>query len=181
MMAAVARQWFGAFMRPRAASDQWLIAGLAGWLEGQIVKGFQGRTELLYRSGPASHCLNASSLALLSVAATTTMACNVQLKAQHSTLNTLQPKAVSLPWTSSGSSGTRSAIVAYGRRWRERQTIYTLDDGAAPPLCPQGAGSATAWGRLMGTHALDPSGLLACKATAVKHPGTAASCSFKCH
>lgn len=53
MMAAVARQWFGAFMRPRAASDQWLIVGLAGWLEGQIVKGFQGRTELLYRSGPA--------------------------------------------------------------------------------------------------------------------------------
>jgi hypothetical protein len=51
MMAAMAKQWFGTFMRPRAASDEWLVIGLAGWLEGQIVKGFQGRTEILYRFG----------------------------------------------------------------------------------------------------------------------------------
>ena len=47
--AALARQWFGVFMRPRAPADAWLLAGLAGWLEGQFVRTFQGANELQYR------------------------------------------------------------------------------------------------------------------------------------
>jgi hypothetical protein len=48
-VAALARQWFGVFMRPRAPADAWLLAGLAGWLEGQFVRTFQGANELAYR------------------------------------------------------------------------------------------------------------------------------------
>ena len=47
--AALARQWFGVFMRPRTPADAWLLAGLAGWLEGQFVRTFQGANELAYR------------------------------------------------------------------------------------------------------------------------------------
>lgn len=36
-------------MRPRAPADAWLLAGLAGWLEGQFVRTFQGANELQYR------------------------------------------------------------------------------------------------------------------------------------
>ncbi len=53
------------------------------------------------------------------------------------------------------------------RRFREREAIFALDDGMAPPLCPLGP-PAGAWGRLLGTEALDPSGLAAWKATAVR-------------
>lgn len=54
------------------------------------------------------------------------------------------------------------------RRWRERQAIFALDDGCAPPLCPRGGGGT--WGRLLGTQQLDPSPLTALKATAVGLP-----------
>jgi hypothetical protein len=49
IVAALACQWFGVFMRPRAPADAWLLAGLAGWLEGQFVRTFQGANELAYR------------------------------------------------------------------------------------------------------------------------------------
>ena len=47
--AALARQWFGVFMRPKTPADAWLTAGLAGWLEGQFTRTFQGANELAYR------------------------------------------------------------------------------------------------------------------------------------
>jgi hypothetical protein len=46
---ALARQWFGAFMRPAAAVDQWLVDGLAGYLSDQYVRKFMGANELAYR------------------------------------------------------------------------------------------------------------------------------------
>lgn len=49
IVAALARQWFGVFMRPRTPADAWLLAGLAGWLEGQFVRTFRGANELSYR------------------------------------------------------------------------------------------------------------------------------------
>lgn len=57
------------------------------------------------------------------------------------------------------------------RRWRERQAIFALDDGCAPPLCPRGGGGT--WGRLLGTQQLDLSPLAALKATAVGLPPSA--------
>jgi hypothetical protein len=49
---ALARQWFGAWLRPRAPADEWLLEGLAGYLEDVYVRRFMGRNELLYRCGP---------------------------------------------------------------------------------------------------------------------------------
>ena len=52
------------------------------------------------------------------------------------------------------------------RRWREREAIFALDEGAAPPLSPLGPGGT--WGRLHSTEWLAASPLLAWKATAVQ-------------
>lgn len=46
---ALAEQWFGVFMRAKAPADNWLLMGLAGWLEDQFVKKFMGRNEYIYR------------------------------------------------------------------------------------------------------------------------------------
>jgi transcription initiation factor TFIID subunit 2 len=46
---AIARQWFGHFIRPATIDDAWLVEGLAGWLEDQFVQKYLGRTEVLYR------------------------------------------------------------------------------------------------------------------------------------
>lgn len=46
---ALARQWFGMWLRPRAPADAWLLEGLAGYLEDLFVRRFMGRNELLYR------------------------------------------------------------------------------------------------------------------------------------
>ncbi|GAB4818075.1 hypothetical protein N2152v2_005121 [Parachlorella kessleri] len=49
MARALARQWFGVFMRPAAPADAWLLDGLAGWLEEQYIKKYLGNNELQYR------------------------------------------------------------------------------------------------------------------------------------
>ncbi|KAG7671697.1 hypothetical protein Ndes2526B_g07413 [Nannochloris sp. 'desiccata'] len=46
---AIAKQWFGHFIRPATIDDAWLVEGLAGWLEDQFVKKYLGKTEVLYR------------------------------------------------------------------------------------------------------------------------------------
>ncbi|KAK9806814.1 hypothetical protein WJX72_003626 [[Myrmecia] bisecta] len=46
---ALARQWFGVFIRPKTAGDAWLLEGLAGYLADQYVRRFMGRNEWLYR------------------------------------------------------------------------------------------------------------------------------------
>ena len=51
---ALARQWFGVWLRPAAPADAWLLAGLAGYLEDLYVRRFMGRNELAYRRAPAS-------------------------------------------------------------------------------------------------------------------------------
>lgn len=52
------------------------------------------------------------------------------------------------------------------RRFKEREAVFALDDGAAPPLSPPGPPGG-AWGRLLGTEAFEPSDLAYWKATAV--------------
>lgn len=49
---ALARQWFGVWLRPAAPADAWLLAGLAGYLEDLYVRRFMGRNELAYRRAP---------------------------------------------------------------------------------------------------------------------------------
>ena len=46
---ALARQWFGVWLRPAAPADAWLLEGLAGYLEDLFVRRFMGRNELAYR------------------------------------------------------------------------------------------------------------------------------------
>ena len=46
---ALAQQWCGVFLRPRAAADGWAVEGLVGHLEEQYVKRYMGRNELAYR------------------------------------------------------------------------------------------------------------------------------------
>ena len=46
---ALAKQWFGHFIRPATIDDAWLVEGLAGWLEDQFVKKYLGKTEVLYK------------------------------------------------------------------------------------------------------------------------------------
>jgi transcription initiation factor TFIID subunit 2 len=50
---ALARQWFGAWIRPKAPADDWLIEGLAGYLEHLFVAKYLGRNELHYRHARA--------------------------------------------------------------------------------------------------------------------------------
>ncbi|KAJ2280523.1 hypothetical protein GGH14_002329 [Coemansia sp. RSA 370] len=46
---AVARQWFGAFVGAAAWGDQWLVAGLAGFMAAQFVRHHLGANEQRYR------------------------------------------------------------------------------------------------------------------------------------
>jgi len=46
---ALAKQWFGYFIKPATIDDAWLVEGLAGWLEDQFVKKYLGKTEVIYR------------------------------------------------------------------------------------------------------------------------------------
>ncbi|KAK9825158.1 hypothetical protein WJX81_006717 [Elliptochloris bilobata] len=46
---ALARQWFGMWLRPATPADAWLLEGLAGYLEDLFVRRFMGRNELAYR------------------------------------------------------------------------------------------------------------------------------------
>ena len=52
------------------------------------------------------------------------------------------------------------------RRYKEREAIYLLDDGQAPPLYPRG--ESYPWGTMHGTEALDPSELRRWKSAAVR-------------
>jgi hypothetical protein len=49
---ALAKMWFGVFLRMRVPTDAWLLEGLAAHLEGVFVRTFLGRNELLYRCAP---------------------------------------------------------------------------------------------------------------------------------
>lgn len=46
---ALARQWFGQFVRPASPGDMWLVQGLAAWLQEQFIKKYMGRTEVALR------------------------------------------------------------------------------------------------------------------------------------
>lgn len=46
---ALAKQWFGHFIRPATTDDAWLVEGLAGWLQDQFVQKYMGKTEVAYR------------------------------------------------------------------------------------------------------------------------------------
>lgn len=49
LAAATAVQYFGLLLLPRGPEDDWLMAGLAGWLEGQGLKTVAGNNELQYK------------------------------------------------------------------------------------------------------------------------------------
>ena len=49
LVRALARQWFGVWMRPKIPADEWLLEGLAGYLENLFLAKYLGRNELLYR------------------------------------------------------------------------------------------------------------------------------------
>ncbi len=56
-MRALARQWFGVWIRPKIPADEWLLEGLAGYLENLFVAKYLGRNELLYRYQHPSYLL----------------------------------------------------------------------------------------------------------------------------
>ncbi|CAL8462796.1 g2329 [Coccomyxa elongata] len=49
LVRALARQWFGVWIRPKIPADEWLLEGLAGYLENLFIAKYLGRNELLYR------------------------------------------------------------------------------------------------------------------------------------
>lgn len=49
LAAAAAVQYFGLLLLPRGPEDDWLMRGLAGWLEGQGLKTVAGNNELQYK------------------------------------------------------------------------------------------------------------------------------------
>ncbi len=49
LVRALARQWFGVWIRPKNPADEWLLEGLAGYLENLFIAKYLGRNELLYR------------------------------------------------------------------------------------------------------------------------------------
>lgn len=49
LAAATAMQYFGLLLLPRGPEDDWLMRGLAGWLEGQGLKTVAGNNELQYK------------------------------------------------------------------------------------------------------------------------------------
>lgn len=120
-MAALARQWFGVFMRPRAPADAWLLTGLAGWLEGHFVRTFQGANELSYR------CVSRS--AIFTPASTA---------AARRTSNLLHFEKVSSLPTLTADSDWRSSICAVDTG-QEREA---LDDGRR---CRSGFSKLSIW------------------------------------
>jgi len=48
LAAALAVQYFGLLLLPRGPEDDWLMRGLAGWLEGLGLRQIAGNNELLY-------------------------------------------------------------------------------------------------------------------------------------
>ena len=49
LVRALAQQWMGAWLRPRAPSDDWLLQGLAAHLTNLFIGKYLGRNELLFR------------------------------------------------------------------------------------------------------------------------------------
>jgi hypothetical protein len=128
---ALARQWFGVWLRPRAPADEWLLEGLAGYLEDVYVRRFMGRNELLYRCGPRGAARRARGPL---------------------------PWACSGAYAASGRPCTLSLSCrgarARGRRAKEREAVWLADDGAAPPLYMRGP--SYPWGALHATGELGP-------------------------
>jgi transcription initiation factor TFIID subunit 2 len=49
LVEALAQQWMGMWLRPKAPSDDWLIAGLCTHLVNVFIGRYLGRNELLFR------------------------------------------------------------------------------------------------------------------------------------
>ena len=49
LVRALAQQWMGVWLRPRAPSDDWLLQGLAAHLTNLFIGKYLGRNELLFR------------------------------------------------------------------------------------------------------------------------------------
>lgn len=51
LVAAAARQWFGALLLPRGPEDAWLLEGCVGLLVEHFTLAHLGKNELAYRQG----------------------------------------------------------------------------------------------------------------------------------
>ncbi len=49
LVRALAQQWFGVWLRPKAPSDEWLLQGLCMHLTNLFIGKYLGRNEILYR------------------------------------------------------------------------------------------------------------------------------------
>ena len=49
LVRALAQQWFGVWLRPKAPSDEWLLQGLCTHLTNLFIGKYLGRNEILYR------------------------------------------------------------------------------------------------------------------------------------
>ena len=52
LVRALAQQWFGAWLRPKAPSDEWLLQGLCAHFTNLFIGKYLGRNEILYRCRP---------------------------------------------------------------------------------------------------------------------------------
>lgn len=52
LVRAVAQQWFGVWLRPKAPSDEWLLQGLCTHFANLFIGKYLGRNEILYRCRP---------------------------------------------------------------------------------------------------------------------------------
>ena len=46
---ALARQWFGYYVRPASSNDTWMVTGLQHWLGDQLIQSYIGKTDCIYR------------------------------------------------------------------------------------------------------------------------------------
>lgn len=131
-----ARHMFGCLIMPQGPEDGWLVEGLAGWLEGQVICAAYQLWQC-YQQGPAS------------------------LQA----LRGLRGQAVYewwLPIASMHAPALQALKAVLGqnelayRRWRKRQAVIAADDGISMPPLSQRAkrgvsGTTRGWGMMYGT------------------------------
>jgi hypothetical protein len=46
---ALAKQWFGYYVRPVSSNDTWMVTGLQHWLGDQLIQSYIGKTDCIYR------------------------------------------------------------------------------------------------------------------------------------
>jgi transcription initiation factor TFIID subunit 2 len=51
LVEALAQQWMGVWLQPKAPSDDWLLSGLCSHLVNVFIGRYLGRNELLFRQG----------------------------------------------------------------------------------------------------------------------------------